>query len=291
MRASLTRDRKVASGLLLRQLRDDGRLDRWLGDATSGLPGEESRRVRSLVYGINRNRSFLEAHLEPYLKRPMDKQQPAIQIALLLGSYELLFQDGVPDRAAVSQAVQLVRERGHGGQTGLVNAILRRLSRRELVPTFSDRSASPVEWAVRCASHPRWLVERMARLRSEAEAADWAEANNRQPPLWIRRAGPMATVPDAALESPLVPGALALPAGSGKRVAELPGFSDGDWWVQDLAAQAVALLVAAQPGQRVLDACAAPGGKSFAVGAAVGPSGRVLALDSSARRLEQLRSG
>ena len=113
---SLSRDRRAASTLLLRQFREQGRLDLWMRDVTADLPSAERRRVWSLVYGINRNRTLLSCHLEPLLKRPLSGQDPEIQVALLLGSYELLWQDSVPDRAAVDQAVKLARHLGQHGK-------------------------------------------------------------------------------------------------------------------------------------------------------------------------------
>jgi len=287
--SALTTDRRVASRLLSRQFKEEGRLDLWVGEASSGLSPEDSRRIRALVYGINRQRSYLAAHLAPYLRRPLEDQAPLIQVALLLGTYEILFQDGVPDRAAVSQAVELIREGEGAGRTGLVNAILRRVARKEIPPKLPARESEPVAWAEYVASHPRWLARRMAGQVGDPGAADWAETNNELPPLWIRRGSPDGLLPEEAEESPLVPGAYRIPKTSGLRVDSLPGFAEGHWWVQDIAAQAVAALLGAEPGQRILDACAAPGGKSFSAATDVGPEGSVLALDRSASRLESLQ--
>lgn len=289
--AELTTDRKVASRLLLRQLSDDGRLDLWVGKATARLAPEESRRVRALVYGVNRQRSLLGEHLAPYLRRPLEDQDPVVRIALLMGVYELLFQNGVPDRAAVSQAVQLVREEDGVGRTGLVNAILRRVARSDIPPELPSRDSAPQTWAETVASHPRWLVERMVSRVGASGAADWADANNQRPPLWIRRSSSLGLLPPGVEASDVVPGAFRLSPASGSRVSELDGFSGGHWWVQDLAAQAVAGLLNAQPGQAILDACAAPGGKSFAAAVGVGAEGSVVAVDRSEARLEQLRGG
>jgi 16S rRNA (cytosine967-C5)-methyltransferase len=220
----------------------------------------------------------------------LDDQAPIIQVALLLGTYEILFQDGVPDRAAVSQAVELVREGEGAGRTGLVNAILRRVARKEIEPKLPGRDSEPVAWAEYVASHPRWLARRMAGLVGGEGAAAWADKNNERPPLWIRRAKASAVLPQDSVPSSLVPGAFRVKPPAGQRIDELPGFADGDWWVQDIAAQAVASLLGGQPGQRLLDACAAPGGKSFSAAVDVGPSGQVLALDRSANRLEHLEA-
>ncbi len=287
----LTRDREVAARLLLRQAREQGRLDVWMRSESRGLPEAGRRRVQALVYGINRQRSLLAAWLDPLLKRPLARQDEPVRIALELGSYELLFQDSVPDRAAVDQAVRLVRRLGQGGRAGLVNAVLRNMARQERPPELPDRVADPLGWAEVIASHPRWLIDEMAALMSEARVADLAEAANREAPLAIA----LRDVDDddvvQALDgerSPAVPGAVLLrnrPKGS---VEALPGFDEGRWWVQDVGAQAVAAMLGVGEGATVLDACAAPGGKTLAAAVRVGPTGRVVAVDRSARRLRML---
>jgi 16S rRNA (cytosine967-C5)-methyltransferase len=124
------------------------------------------------------------------------------------------------------------------------------------------------------------------------QVADWAAADNREPPLVIRLRDPaddaMVTELGGA-RSELVPGAVVLSERPRGPVEELPGFAAGRWWVQDLGAQAVVAMLAVEPGHRVLDACAAPGGKTLAAAVHAGPEGRVVAVDKSAGRLGLLR--
>ena len=288
----LTRDRETAARLLLRLSREQGRLDAWLGEEGRRLQPVERRRVHALVYGINRNRTLLAAWLDPLLRRPLERQDDPVRVALMVGTYELLFQDSVPDRAAVDQAVRLIRRLGQGGRAGLINAVLRRVARRELPPDLPDRRDAPLAWAEVVASHPRWLLDEMAALVPEGEVADLAEANNREAPLVIRLRDPADEAMVQALggeRSALVPGAVLLRSRPRGPVDELPGFGQGRWWVQDLGAQAVGALLDVVPGAHVLDACAAPGGKTLAAAVLAGPGGKVVAVDRSAGRLRLLR--
>ncbi len=291
----LSQDRQVASELLLRQeTQPGGRLDVWLRQECEGLSDGERRRVQALVYGINRNRTALGRWFERFLKKPLVEQAPEVRVALLLGTYEILHQDSVPDRAAVHQAVQLVRERGGERRTGLVNAVLRRVGRGERAAPVVDRSTEPLKWAQFEASHPRWLVEEMAARVPADEVADWAEANNREPTLAVRLADPADDAAVAALggeRCPEVPGAVRLVDRPSGPISAFPGFAEGRWWVQDLAAQAVVEMMGLQPGMRVLDVCSAPGGKTLAAACAVGPTGSVVALDRSAKRLRLVDEG
>ena len=292
-RGALTGDRLHAAEVLVRQFRQPGRVEQWLSDGHPELSPGERRRAWALVYGVLRGKTRLERRLSPYLKKPFDKQAVEVRAALLLCAFELDSMDAVPDRAAVHQAVELVRALGQEERTGFVNAVLRRLARQELTPELPDRAVAPRLWAEQVASHPRWLVDEMAARLGEEEAANWCEANNRQPPIFVRLRDPLpeelaASVEQLPLEEePLVPGALRLAPEPG-RVSALPGFTEGAFWVQDAAAQAVGLLLGLQPGMRVLDACAAPGGKTLSAAQAVGPDGSVLAVDRSRPRLALL---
>jgi 16S rRNA (cytosine967-C5)-methyltransferase len=287
----LSPDRKAAADLLLRLIDEEGRLDAWFGPATERLSPTERRRVHALVYGIVRNRTLLARSIDPYLKRPLHAQDREVQVALLLGGYELLWQDSVPDRAAVHQAVQLIRELGQDGRCGFINAVMRRLARRDLELELPDRAEEPEAWAEVAASHPGWLVTRMGELVTPAEVADWAEANNAEPPFAIRLRDPddeaaIEAIGGRRLES--IPGAVIVDDRPRGPIDQLPGFAEGRWWVQDPGAQAVVALLGLRPGASMLDACAAPGGKALAAAVEVGESGRVVAVDRSARRLGRL---
>ncbi len=281
-------DRQLAAGVLLRQLERAGRVDLWLAQAQDVSPVDR-RRAWALVYGVLRSKTLLEAQLAPFLKKPMARQPRAVQVALYLGAYELSSMDAVPDRAAVHQAVELCRRLGKPGASGFVNAVLRRLSRRESPVTLPGREEQPRAWAEQVASHPRWIVDSMVDRVGPVEAASWCDTNNSKPPVHLRFAA--AEVPEDLDLQPLelIDGAYHLGSEQGP-VGSLPGFTEGRFWVQDGAAQAVGLMLGLKPGMKVLDACAAPGGKTLAAAREVGSQGQVVAIDRSDDRLDLLRN-
>ncbi len=287
----LTADRRAAGQVVSRFLQRPGRLDQWLTDASRGLRDEERRRARALVYALLRNRTLLAAWIAPWLSKPLDRQPLGAQVALLIGTTELVLMDGVPDRAAVDQAVEVARANGAPRQAGFVNAVMRRIASRERPPEIPDRATDPLGWADIAMSHPRWLLDRMAALQGPQGAAEWAEANNAEPltVLAFRSPADRETYAEALHGVPgrLMASALRLPPGTGN-VTVLPGFAEGAFWVQDEGAQVAAALLGVQPGDVVLDACAAPGGKALYAAAAAGPDGAVGAVDSDERRLVRL---
>lgn len=288
---SPTPDRLAASRVLLRMLGGAGRLDAWVAQEACALRPEERRRVHALTYGVARNKTLLCCHLDPLLARPLSAQDLELQAVLLLGTYELLFQDSVPERASVHEAVELARAIGRPRQAGLVNAVLRTIARRKDPPVMPARETEPLAWAERVASHPHWIVQEMASGCAPDEVADWAEADNAEPPLWLRlRDADDEDVVQllGAARSGHVSGAVLLAARPRGPVERLPGFGQGRWWVQDLGAQAVVAMAGIGPGARVLDACAAPGGKTLAAAALAGREGSVVAMDRSADRLALL---
>ncbi len=291
---SLSADRRAAGKVLHRLEKEgSGRLDVWLRDASKGLGPGERRRAHAVVYGIQRRKSELAAYVDPFLKGPLTKQDPALRVALLVGTFELLHQDSVPERAAVHQAVELVKHLRQPRKSGVVNAVLRRVVRGESKPAWPDRDEDPAGWAERVASHPRWLVDAMIERVGPADAAAWAAAANAEPTLAIRLRDPddVEVIEQlGAVASPYVPGAYLVPDRPPGPIEALFGFADGRWWVQDVAAQAVCGLLQLAPGMSVLDACAAPGGKTAAAAVAVGDEGRVVAVDRPGRRLELLES-
>ncbi len=286
---SLTADRLLAARVLVRQFREPGRIESWLASDQPQIDVTARRRAWALVYGVLRNKTLLELRMGPYLKKAFEHQSREVQVVLLLGAYELSSMDAVPDRAAVHQAVELCRTLGEEPATGFVNAVMRRYARKEQPPPLPLRDSQPVQWAQQVASHPAWLVEQMVARVGEQEAAHWCEVNNVQPPVFVRLRDPDSPASEELELEPVVtvPGAQRLVSTQGA-IPSLPGFEEGAFWVQDAAAQAVGLLLGLQPGMRVLDACAAPGGKTIAAALAVGPEGRVLAVDRSKNRLKLL---
>jgi 16S rRNA (cytosine967-C5)-methyltransferase len=239
----------------------------------------------NLALGVLRHRAEIDAAIGALAARPVEALDPVVRAALRMGFFELGFSR-VPAHAAVDGAVSACRDAGAGRAAGLVNAVLRRW---ESAPEATSRQR---------LDHPEWLLQRWeARFGAEAAAA-WARRSNEPAALSIAvvpEAGDLATdfaARGLALEAAVAGGrpvpAAFLVRGDAGPVPGLPGFAEGKWWVQDPAATAVADLVGGCRGMRVLDACAAPGGKSFRVAAS---GADVLAVDREAGRLRLVEEG
>lgn len=222
-----------------------------------------------LALGVLRRRGHVDAALRPFLSRPLTGLDAPVRATLRVGAFEKLFGRS-PDRAVVHQTVEVCKKVGVGRAKGLVNAVMRRVK-----PT-NDLSRSE------SLDHPAWLVARWTE-RYGAEATErWCRANAVEPPLFL--VGANVQGQPVTLQGQQVPDVWRVDDHEGP-ITERPGFEEGGFWVQDAASVLVADLVGAKEGMRVLDACAAPGGKSFRM-AAQGAS--VLATDVSKERLALL---
>jgi 16S rRNA (cytosine967-C5)-methyltransferase len=268
-------------------------LDRHQGLADSrrfdALDDERDRAfARRLTFGVLRWKTALDWLTDQLLQRPVRRKDQDVRRLLLLGIYQL-WKDDTADHAAVHATADTARSLGKPWAVGLVNAVLRNfLRRREALEAALARETARF-------AHPEWLLDRLR--------ADWPEdwehivrANNAPAPLWLRHGGTAEDRPAAEealhdagfrlTEHPLAPDAVALtPAAA---VSAIPGFAEGAFSVQDPAAQLAAPLMDLKPGQRVLDACAAPGGKTGHL-LELEPRIDLLALDRSAARLERVR--
>jgi 16S rRNA (cytosine967-C5)-methyltransferase len=247
-----------------------------------------------LVYGTLRWRGRLDFALAACVDRPLAELEPAVLTLLRLGAYQVLFCDSVPARAAVDETVRCAHTLGWSRAAGLVNAVLRALARRQGEIPWPDLERDPLAHLVHALSIPEWIAQRWLDALGPAEAAALARASNAVPPL-TARANPLATTREALLaelsarwpEAKLAAHApLALSLGHGVDPGSDPAFREGRFTVQDEASQLVVELLAPQPGERVLDLCAAPGAKATAIAERVGAKGLVVACDRNQRRLE-----
>lgn len=259
-------------------------------------PGELQRAtpdgasLQALVYGTLRCYFRLQPLLDQLLDRPLKKRDAVLGALLLVGLFELCDRQ-TPEHAVVAETVNAAGMLGRGHAGGLVNAVLRRFLRER----------AGLEAAVDAVEHqyfmqPQWL--------HEALQTDWpgqwrqiADANNQHPPMWLRvncLRGDVAAYQQLlrdrlAMEAephPVVAGALRL--AKPVPVTALPGFGQGQVSVQDAAAQLAARLLNIRAGERVLDACAAPGGKSAHLAELGGDRASIIALDINAERLAKI---
>jgi len=262
-------------------------LDRAL--SKPGWDPRDKRLAAELTYGVARWRFRLDwviARATGRLARQIDRRARTL---LRLGIYQLAFTTRIPAPAAVHSTVALAG--ADPGKRGFVNGVLRSLLRDGVPEPPADAQHFGPRHGL-----PDWLAARwLARLGPEG-AEGLARHANAPTPLTLRvnttRIAPEALADRleaaglAVTPSAWVPGALRV-AGH-PAVREIPGYAEGLWYVQDEAGQLVARLVGARPGERVLDACAAPGGKATQLAAAIGDKGEVVALEPDAGRLERL---
>ncbi len=252
-----------------------------------------------LVYGVLRRRETLDWRLKSVLKRPLEHLPVAIQMVLRLGVYQLLFLDRIPPSAAVNEAVIIVRAyaRQFGRDwSGLVNGVLRNLLRVP-EPPLPDPVTQPAEaMSIRYAL-PLWLCQRWIARLGPAEAEAAAQAASSIPPVTLR-VNRLRNTREAFISRLNAQGIPARPTmmspvgvilDKGHLVAALPGYAEGVFYVEDEAAQLIPPLLDAQPGEFVLDACAAPGGKATHLGELMANQGCVLAMDRLSDRLSRVR--
>ena len=262
-----------------------------------GLSGPEAALCSRIVYGVMQNRLLLDFYLGAYCSQKVDHLQPPLLEILRIGAYQILFLDKIPHSAAVNQAVEQAKDNGRAKAAGLVNAVLRQLSRNKVhLPRIPDQDALH-SLSIRY-SHPKWLVKRLqAILGPETEAC--LAADNAPAPLTIQVNPLKAAAEELTAElvasgvivrpHPWVSGCLELDH-AGDLTALAP-FRAGKFLVQDPAARLVSQIAGVEPGMRVLDVCAAPGGKSFSAAFAMEDQGEIWACDLHENKLKRIREG
>jgi 16S rRNA (cytosine967-C5)-methyltransferase len=298
---------RTASFVALRHISADGAtLGDALARAKSRLGDERDRAlVNEIVTGTLRHRLALDYQLASRIARRYSSLDDDVLIVLRLSAFQLLYLTRVPAGAVVNDAVSLARTARKSSATGLVNAVLRRLARDRNALTWPTRPTAVISDADRAQlvehlatvySHPAWLVERWLERYGAVATEQWLTFDNQAPALTlatnlarVTREELAALLAAEGIETtPTQVASRGLILRSGNAISSSP-FRQGLCVVQDEASQLVADIVPAQLGDRVLDACASPGGKTVALAAAVGRRGLVVATDVRARRVQTLR--
>ena len=284
---------RVAAARVLQAVRFAGTsLKAELPAALSSLKDSRDRALcEAMVMSSCRFLHRYERLLSRLLQRPLAKRNSAAHCLLLLGLAQLE-AIGIAPHAAISATVEASRALQQAPLAGLINAVLRRYLRER--EALESALADDPEFRF---SHPQWWIETLRRDWPE----QWAtilEASNQQAPLWLRlnpqrvnRVDYLDQLQAAGMNAEscdYLPQALRLPRAVA--VERLPGFAAGSLSIQDGSAQLASLALGVEPGMRVLDACAAPGGKSAAL-LEQQPGLRLLALDNDAKRVERMRRG
>lgn len=283
-----------------------------LARTRAALSDERDRALTAeIATGTLRWQGQLDALIAHFCRRPTARLDPEILIILRLSAYQLLHLTRIPPSAATNEAVTLARHARKASAAGFVNAVLRAIwrARADLPlpkrPTAAmvDRigsdaaaSAAALDYLSVTLSHPRWLAARWLDRLGFDVAVQWEQFNNAAAPLTVRANTLRLTTAElarqlqehgvATMPASYAPDGLLVTEGNPLRtpVANLGGF-----FVQDEASQLIAVLAAPAPGQRILDCCASPGGKTTAMAATMHDEGLIVAGDVRARRMDLLR--
>ena len=263
MRLKNTSSARALALQLLEKVLHHGESLSTLKSQADKLEARERALCLELVQGVLRWRWRLEFYLLQYLQKPLRNKDNDLLLLLLLGLYEIT-QLHTPEYASVNEAVRLTRLLGKPWASALVNGVLRQCVRDQQQSALPEPDSDSARY-----SHPQWLLSRIQ--------TDWPQywqaildANNTRAPLWLRINVSQSTLANyqqrlskrdlSSLSHPIATEALALEQASD--ITTLPGFTDGTVSVQDASAQIAAHVLDAHPGERVLDLCAAPGGKT-----------------------------
>jgi 16S rRNA (cytosine967-C5)-methyltransferase len=264
----------------------------------AGVSPADAALATELTFGVLRWRGLLDFLVQRHLKKPLDRMDPPVTIALRMGLYQFRFLQRIPARAAVNESVELVKRARKSSAAALVNAVLRQCAAEANHPAeeFLTSYAGEPERLAILQSHPAWLIKRWMGRWGEPKTIALLEANNRAPRLSCtpseenNRGEVIAKLQRSKLG--IEPGCMLRPAfavasGSPSRSR---AFREGLFSIQDEASQAVSLLLGAQPGDKILDLCAAPGGKTSSLARTAGDNGFVVAADRHAHRLRAMRA-
>jgi 16S rRNA (cytosine967-C5)-methyltransferase len=287
--AAVTTARRAAFAVVRRVFEQGAYADRALHAEARDLDPRDRAFAMKLAYGTVQRRLSLD-HLIEQLARPVAELDAPTLAALRLGLYQLVFLEGGRDHAVVGESVELAKSGGHGGGHKLVNAVLRRAARER--PALPD-DATPAGAAV-AHSYPRWLVELWWDAYGADEARALLRAGNEQGELALRANTLVTTAEQLAEALPVptrthdeLPEALVVDGAFDAHGHHL--WREGAYATQSRASMLVARAVDPQPGERVLDLCAAPGGKTTHLAALMGDEGTIVAIERHAGRASALR--
>lgn len=245
------------------------------------ITGPDKGLLTELVYGTIQRKLTLDYYLQPFLKKQPDHW---VLLLLRLSLYQIVYLDKIPERAAIYEAVEITKKRGHRGITSMVNGVLRSIQRKGL-PSL-EAIEDPLQRLSIETSHPYWLVKRWSEQFGYEKTREICEINLLAP-LQTGRVNTMAATREQVLEelekegfivqpSPIIPSAIRSMKGN---LAQSTAYRNGHLTVQDESSMAVGYALNIEPGQHVLDACAAPGGKTTHIAELLKNTGYVTALD------------
>lgn len=260
------------------------------------LSAKDTALATEIVYGTVQRLNTLDYRIQPFLKQPLAKLDPWVRNLLRLSVYQLDYLERVPDFAIINEAVEIAKRR-NSRLSGFVNGVLRSLLRSGLAK-YPSAVKDPLRHVSLLHSHPEWLVEEWAAQYGMEQTIAICQANNSRPSLSLRvnrlrntREELLQALAEEGVEarpSDVSPDGVVLSAGID--VTRLQPFRDGRCTVQDESSMLVAPCLDPQPGMRVLDACAAPGGKTTHLAELMRDQGEIVAADIHPHKVELIRT-
>ena len=275
----------------------DGALKKQL--AAAELSGRDAALATQLCFGVLQNQLLLDFYLSKFSNIPLKRMEGKVVQTLRLGAYQMLFLTRIPHSAAVNSAVTLVKTHCKNPRAaGMVNGILRSMERSlQNMPVIPQ--GDPVAYLSTLYSHPEWLVKEFILSLGEEETAQLLAADNSQPPTAVMVNTTRTTAEELktmleddhveAEPHPWLENCLLLHRTGD--LERLEAFQQGLFYVQDPASRLAVLAAGAKPGMKVLDCCAAPGGKSFAAAIAMENQGEIVSCDLHPHKKKLIQAG
>lgn len=265
----------------------------------SGLDERDRGLASALFYGVQENQTQLDAAIAALLRRPGQKLESDVRQILRMGIYQLGYMDKIPDSAAVNEAVSLTRQTGHDSAAGFVNGILRGYIRAGKQTPLPEREKDPLLWLSLKYSCPMWLAQLWTESYGEALCERIMDTFSGRPPLYARvnttRCGREELISALLAEGVTARPAAILPEAVELEqtgdVESLEAYKKGLFHVQDISSQLCARIVDSKRGETILDACAAPGGKSFTIAQTAGDDCTIIACDLHNSRVDMIAEG
>jgi 16S rRNA (cytosine967-C5)-methyltransferase len=260
------------------------------------IKGADRGLLTELVYGVLRRQGTLDHIIGQFSKQRPEKLELYVLLLLRLGLYQAFFLDRVPVSAAVNETVNLAKELAPRA-SGFINAVLRNADRGRDGITYPDREETPAQYLAARYSHPAWLTAQWCKQLGMDQAEALAAAMAEPPPITVRT-NTLRITRDRLMErlgaeginctaTAWSPDGIRL--NHSGAVTRLPSFAEGLFTVQDESSQLAPLFLSPGKGEKVLDACAAPGGKTTQIAQLMGDSGEIFACDVSNKKLRLIR--
>ncbi len=261
------------------------------------IESADRRFVSHIVFGVLENKLLLDYYIRKLSAQRFSRIDPSIVNILRMGLYQLVYMTKVPDSAAVDESVKLAKGIT-AKDSSFVNGILRTFLRSNKTIELPDRNKHLVTHLGIKYSFPEWLVEMWLKAYGEKTTEGLLQASNKTPKLSLRvntlqtdletLQNKLDAVGIVSKRSELVPTGLVIESLNNLAMQEIPGYSEGDFIIQDISSMCVAHLSGVKDDQTVLDVCAAPGGKTTHMAQLMHNSGRIIARDNQADKLETI---